>query len=348
MLGTGSRRYAENDVALTTAINAGNLAVTVNGKKYTATLVDARNMRCPTGSTSPSGYGQLGSCHVCDIDTYANAAQTACLPCPAGTITPPGKTVAPGSKKCVPNPIQSEARKGAFRKGFEFYGHYANRLGADGKGRFGQGGMTVKIIGASLDANTGILNLGAMVTANHGEECNRERPSNNICICQDNAGSKYRCWCTGNQVASETCTNADCSCRDPGITKYYLKGTYDSSKTDDALQLTTCGNDNFYALYVGGAYRNQQESHKCTPFTTKGIFPAQVTSLYGGITDRNDWLFVPRSFTAKVVYEDGNTVLAGKFEKPIIETGNHAGPKSVQVWQEGKLRGRWGWGGEGG
>ena len=308
----------QNDRALQVAVAAGGFTVDIFDGHNNSVMLRAvkvlspEAMRCPPNTASPSGFGSKTTCKQCGVDFYANTAQTSCLKCPFGTMTQPGRTSAEAltKKKCVASQSQTEARKGAFREGFEFYGHFAAPLGKEGKGRFGQGMIKMKIVEATFVERTSSIKIGAFIEAHHGEECNRERPSDNICMC-GSPGSKstYRCYCSGGSVQTTVCQGSDCSCRDPGVTSYYLQGT----ATGDTITLDRCGN-------TGNLFQKE----KPCKFKTN---PAQ--QLYSGITDRNDWLFVPRSFTGNVRYENGNTVLSGRFAKPSAEPGNTAGFQTV-------------------
>jgi hypothetical protein len=206
-----------------------------------AKKLDKEDMKCEAGTVSASGFGQGESCIPCGLDRYPNGPQTDCTLCPQGTATKVGARVKgarakEGERQCVVIQDQVEAKKGSFRVGYEWHGTFTAPLGAESydsnsnSGRYGQGDIKMRVTEATIDEREeGKVNLKVFVEAQHGEDCNRDRAAGNSCVCT--GGRSCRCTDPAVQRGPQ-CLNSDCSCRDPGLTSYYLSGYATATDVD--------------------------------------------------------------------------------------------------------------------
>lgn len=212
-----------------------------------AKIIPAADMKCAAGTASTSGFGQGDSCVPCGLDRYPNGPQTDCRLCPQGTTTKVGARVKgalakKGERQCIVAPDQSQAKLGSFRVGYEWHGTFASPLGAAGNGRWAQGDYKMRVTSATVNEDNKIV-MEVFVEARHGEDCDRSRSFGNACICE--GGARCACYTDPNRdgdlsdavantkvIAGNQCSNSDCSCRDPGLTSYYLSGTADSTTID--------------------------------------------------------------------------------------------------------------------
>ena len=167
------------------------------GARYSATLIAAP--ACPAGTTSPSG--QTPGCLVCPLDTYANRAKTICLSCPLGMESDPTE-INDGAKACMPTASIAEAESGAFRVGFEWYGHYRAQIGvqggadADGNLRMSTGAVKLLVTNASVTAGQ----VELLASFRHGEFCDTTLGGNLLCRDPGMMELYYRGTVTGDRI----------------------------------------------------------------------------------------------------------------------------------------------------
>ena len=167
--------------------------------RYSATLITAP--ACPAGTTSPSG--QTPGCSVCPLDTYANRAQTICLSCPLGMESDPAVTN-DGAKACMPTASIAEAENGAFRVGFEWYGHYRAQIGvqggvdANGDPRMSTGAVKMLVTNATVTAAG--VEVELLASFRHGEFCNTTLGGNLLCREPGMMELYYRGIVTGDRI----------------------------------------------------------------------------------------------------------------------------------------------------
>lgn len=218
--------------------------------------------------------------------------RTSCVPCPDQTITNIGARRGDSGVAdiCVPNPVQDQARKGSFRAGFQWVGPFAIPLGSEAKGRIGQGYMEMEITSATENANDdNTIDLQVFVVYRHGENCNRQRSTG--ATRPENNSVVNVCTCGGEE----------CPCNSENVDGFTCLSHYCSCRDPGTTE-----------YFLRGQY------NKTGTIRLRNV-------RYGGITDRNNWLFVPRGFDGNVVVENGNTVIKAKFQTPSVIPGNTAG-----------------------